>query len=143
VREFLSKSIAAGLSTGVVLLWWPVLFDRVDSVTSWFARGVTWTVLFEMLLLALVPFERALWETPGGERVSHRVGAAHSRLHAGSPRRRLSRLSALASAAVVVPVALLVTGLHQGAAEARPVKVVHVTKVVKVIQHAPVQRPQR
>jgi hypothetical protein len=143
VREFLSKSIAAGLSTGVVLLWWPVLFDRVDTVTSWFARGVTWTVLFEMLLFALMPVERALWETPGGERVSNRVGAAHSRLHSGSPRRRLSRLSALATVAIAVPVALLVTGLHQGAAEARPVKVVRVTKVVKVIQHAPVQRAQR
>ena len=88
MREFLSKSIAAGLSTGVVLLWWPVLFDRVDSVTSWFARGVTWTVLFELLLFALIPFEQALWETPRGEAVVGRVGAARSRLHSGSQRRR-------------------------------------------------------
>jgi hypothetical protein len=149
VREFLSKSIAAGLSTGVVLLWWPVLFDRVDSVTSWFARGVTWTVLFEALLFALTPFERALWETPRGELVSTRVGAAHSRLHSGSARRRMGRLSAVASAAILVPVVLLVTGLHQVPASADttavrgPVKVVRVTKVVKVVQHAPVQRPER
>ena len=142
MREFLSKSIAAGLSTGVVLLWWPVLFDRVDTVSAWFARGVTWTVLFELLLLALMPLERALWETAGGERLWSRLGAARSRLHSGSHRRRLSRLSALASGAIVVPVALLVTGLHQGAAEAQPIKVVRVTKVVKVIQHAPVQRAQ-
>jgi hypothetical protein len=146
VREFLSKSIAAGLSTGVVLLWWPVLFDRVDSVTSWFARGVAWTVLFELLLFALIPFEQALWETPRGEAVVGRVGAARSRLHSGSQRRRMSRLSALASLAIFVPVVLLVTGLHQvpaeaGAARVRPVKVVRVTKVVKVVQHAPVQRP--
>jgi hypothetical protein len=147
VREFLSKSVAAGLSTGVVLLWWPVLFDRVDTVTSWFVRGVAWTVLFELLLVALIPFERALWETPGGERVSTRVGAARSRLHSGSPRRRLSRLSAVASTAILVPVVLLVTGLQQAPARAgtdparQPVKVVRVTKVVKVIQHAPVQRP--
>jgi hypothetical protein len=149
VREFLSKSIAAGLSTGVVLLWWPVLFDRVDTVTSWFVRGVAWTVLFEVLLFALTPFERALWETPGGERVSSRVGAAHSRLHSGSPRRRMSRLSAVASTAIVVPLVLLVTGLHQAPASAgmnagpRQVKIVRVTKVVKVVQHAPVQRPAR
>jgi hypothetical protein len=149
VREFLSKSIAAGLSTGVVLLWWPVLFDRVDSVTSWLARGVAWTVLFEVLLFALTPFERALWETPGGERISTRVGAAHSRLHSGSRRRRLGRLSAVASTAVVVPVVLLVTGLQQVPANAgttasqRPIKVVRVTKVVKVVRHAPVQRPTR
>ena len=148
MREFLSKSIAAGLSTGVVLLWWPVLFDRVDSVTSWFARGVTWTVLFELLLFALLPFERAMWETSGGEAVCSRVGAAHSRLHSGTPRRRMSRLSALASAAIFVPAVLLVTGLHQAPAQAgtdrdRPIKVVRVTKVVKVVQHAPVQRPEK
>ena len=149
MREFLSKSIAAGLSTGVVLLWWPVIFDRVDSVTSWFARGVTWTVLFEVMLYALTPFERALWETSGGERVSTRVGAARSRLHSGSPPRRLSRLGAMASTAIAVPVVLLVAGLHQTPASARanpmqqPVKVVRVTKVVKVVQHAPVQRPDR
>ena len=46
-----------------MLLWWPVLFDRVDSVTSWLARGVAWTVLFELLLVALLPFELAMWET--------------------------------------------------------------------------------
>jgi hypothetical protein len=149
VREFLSKSIAAGLSTGVVLLWWPVLFDHVDSVTSWFVRGVAWTVLFEVLLFALTPFERALWETPRGELVSTRVVEARSRLHSGSPRRRLSRLSAMASAAILVPVLLLVTGLHQAPARAQtnamrgPVKVIRVTKVVKVVQHAPVQRPER
>jgi hypothetical protein len=148
VREFLSKSIAAGLSTGVVLLWWPVLFDRVDTVTSWLVRGVAWTVLFEFLLVALIPFERALWETPGGERVSSKVGAAHSRLHSGSQRRRLSRLTALAGTAIFVPVLLLVTGIHQAPAHAgtepvRPIKVVRVTKVVKVVQHAPVQRPSR
>jgi hypothetical protein len=149
VREFLSKSIAAGLSTGVVLLWWPVLFERVDSVTSWFVRGMAWTVLFEVLLFALTPFERALWETRGGERVSSRVVEARSRLHSGSPRRKLSRLSAVASAAIFVPVVLLVTGLHQAPANAqmnrspRPLKVIRVTKVVKVVQHAPVQRPER
>ena len=146
MREFLSKSIAGGLSAGVVLLWWPVLFDRIDTVPSWVVRGVAWTVLFELLLLALIPFERALWETSGGERVSTRVGAAHSRLHSGPPRRRLSRLSAVACAAILVPVVLVVTGLHQAPASAdtnameRPVKVVRVTKVVKVIRHGPVRR---
>ena len=143
MREFLSKSIAGGLSAGVVLLWWPVLFDRVDTVTSWFVRGVAWTLLFELVLLALIPFERALWENERGERVAGRVGTARSKLHSGPQRRRLSRLSAVASAAILVPVVLLVTGLHQAPARAgtQPIKVVRVTKVVKVIQHAPVKRP--
>jgi hypothetical protein len=152
VREFLSKSIAGGLSAGVVLLWWPVLFDEVDTVTSWFVRGVAWTVCFELLLVALIPFERALWETRHGARVARTFGSAGTRLHAGSPRRRMSRLSAVATMALAVPVVLLVAGLHKqapAAAEAstkRPTKVVRVTKVVRpvtvkrIVERAPVQQ---
>jgi hypothetical protein len=147
MREFLSKSIAGGLSAGVVLLWWPMLFEDVDTVTSWFVRGVAWTICFELLLLALMPFERALWDTARGERISSRFGAAGSRLHAGSRGRKLSRLSAVATVALSVPVALLVMGLQEHAparAEAKPVspiKVVRVTKVVnvkRVVERAPV-----
>jgi hypothetical protein len=150
VREFLSKSIAGGLSAGVVLLWWPVLFENVDTVTSWFVRGVAWTVCFELLLVALIPFERALWETTHGERIARSVGNAGSRLHSGSPRRRISRLSAVATVALAVPVVLVIAGLNEHAparAEAqavRPIKVVRVTKVVRpvtvkrVIERAPV-----
>ena len=136
MREFLSKSIAAGLSTGVVLLWWPVLFAEVDTVTSWLIRGVAWTVCFELLLIALVPFERALWETAHGERISRRMGSAGSRLHSGSSRRRMSRLSVVATVAIAVPVVLLVAGLQKQApahAEAAPIKVVRVTKVVRPV----------
>jgi hypothetical protein len=152
VREFLSKSIAGGLSAGVVLLWWPVLFAEVDTVTSWFVRGVAWTVCFELLLVALIPFERALWETAHGERIARRVGSAGTRLHSGSHRRRMSRLSAVATAALALPVVLLVAGLHKQApahAEApaaSPIKVVRVTKVVRpvtvkrIIERAPVQQ---
>jgi hypothetical protein len=152
VRELLSKSIAGGLSAGVVLLWWPVLFDQVDTITAWFVRGVAWTVCFELLLFALIPFERALWETRRGERLSTRVHAAGSRLHSGSRRRRLSRLSAVATVAIAVPVVLLVTGLQEqttARAEApavRPINVVRVTKVVKVqkvVRRTPVAPPAR
>ena len=115
MREFLSKSIAGGLSAGVVLLWWPVLFEEVDTVTSWFVRGVAWTVCFELLLVALIPFERALWETARGERISRRDGqrglasplglapAPH-----GPPERR-------GHVALAIPVVLLVAGLHEQA----------------------------
>ena len=136
MREFLSKSIAAGLSTGVVLLWWPVLFAEVDTVTSWLIRGVAWTVCFELLLIALAPFERALWETAHGERISRRMGSAGSRLHSGSSRRRMSRLTVVATAAIAVPVVLLAAGLQKQAparAEAAPIKVVRVTKVVRPV----------
>jgi hypothetical protein len=148
VREFLSKSIAGGLSAGVVLLWWPVLFDEVDTVTSWFVRGVAWTVCFELLLFALIPFERALWDTQRAERIVQRVGSAGSRLDSGSPRRRIGRVSVVAGVALAIPVALLVAGLHKQlpvraeAAVVRPIKVVRVTKVVrpKVVRPVTVQR---
>jgi hypothetical protein len=148
VRHLLSKSIAGGLSAGVVLLWWPVLFPEVDTVSSWLVRGVAWTVCFEVLVYALMPFERALWETSRGERLACRVDAAQSRLHSGSHRRRMSRLSAVATMAMAVPVALLVTGLQKqptARAEApvvRPINVVRVTKVVKVEKVVPAERAQ-
>lgn len=146
MRQLLSKSIAGGLSAGVVLLWWPVLFRDVDTVSSWFVRGVAWTVCFELLMFALIPFERALWETSRGERLAGRVGEAQSRLHAGSHRRRMSRLSAVATFAMAVPVALLVTGLQQhpttsAGRHVKPVKVVRVTKVVKVEKVVPARAP--
>jgi hypothetical protein len=151
VGQFLSKSIAGGLSAGVVLLWWPVLFERQDTVTSWLVRGMVWTVLLEVLVFALVPVERALWETGQGKRIRGRVGAAHTRLHSGSRRRKLGSLGALATVAVAVPVMLLAMGVQERtptkaeAAPPRPIKVVRVTKVVKVkkvVQGAPVVRPE-
>jgi hypothetical protein len=153
VREFLSKSIAGGLSAGVVLLWWPVLFDNVDTVTSWFVRGVAWTLCFELLLFALIPFERALWETGRGERIARRVGDAGSRLHSGPPRGRIRRVGAVASMALAIPVVLVFAGLSEHvsaraeAPEVRPINVVRVTKVVhpvrvkKVVERAPVPQP--
>lgn len=147
VRDFLSKSLAGGLSAAVVLLWWPMLFPEVDSVASWLARGAAWTIAFELLMLAFVPFERALWETTRGERITQRVGAANSRLQSGSPRRRIGRLSGLAAVALAVPVVLLAMGLQEyvpAKSEAKPVKVVRVTKVVRpvtvkrVVERAPV-----
>src|SRR5215212_7083329 len=150
MREFLSKSIAGGLSAGVVLLWWPVLFEDIDTVTSWFVRGVAWTLCFELLLFALIPFERALWETPHGERIARSVGNAGSRLYSGTPRRRMSRLSAVASLALAVPVVLAMAGVskhtpaHAEAQPVRPINVVRVTKVVrpvtvkKVVERAPI-----
>jgi hypothetical protein len=150
VREFLSKSIAGGLSAGVVLLWWPVLFDEVDTVTSWFVRGVAWTVCFELLLVALIPFERALWDTARAERMVQRVGSAGSRIDSGSHRRRIGRLSVVAGVALAVPVVLLAAGLHKQlpvraeAATTRPIKVVRVTKVVHpvTVQRVVEQVPQ-
>jgi hypothetical protein len=113
VREFLSKSIAGGLSAGVVLLWWPVLFDRVDTVTSWFARGVAWTVLFELLLCSrCIPFERA-HVGDGAARTSRPAASAPPGGSTPARRGAASAGSAPRLDRVLLPVVLLVTGLHR------------------------------
>lgn len=55
----LSKLAAGGLSAGVVLVWWPVL-PHSSGAGSWVLRGIIWTCLFELLVLALEPLERSL-----------------------------------------------------------------------------------
>jgi hypothetical protein len=142
VRQFLSKSLAGGLSAGVVLLWWPLLFPD-DTVASWLARGVAWTVCAELLLLALGPLEAAVWETPGGERLIGRAREAGARLRSGSRRRTMLRLATIAAAALAIPAALLAAGPAERApakAATRPVKVVEVTRVVRPVTVKRVKR---
>ena len=142
MRLFLSKAIAGGLSAGVVLLWWPLLFPA-DTLASWFVRGVVWTVLFELLLVAVGPLEAALWETGRGERLAGRAREAQSRLRSGSPRRTLARLSVIAVAAGAMPAALLAAGLSEGTPskdEPKQVRVVEVTRVVRPVTVKKVQR---
>jgi hypothetical protein len=142
VRQFLSKSLAGGLSAGVVLLWWPLLFPDA-TLASWIGRGVAWTVCVELLLLAIGPFEAAVWETRGAGRLIRRAREAKERLRSGSRRRTLTRLAAIALAALSIPGALLAAGPHERAparAEVRPVKVVKVTRVVRPVTVTRVKR---
>jgi len=134
VRQFVSKSIAGGLSAGVVLLWWPLLFPD-DTLVSWLVRGIAWTVCAELLVLALGPFEAAVWETQGGERLMRRARVAEARLRSGSRRRTLTRLAVIAVAALAIPGALLAAV----PAERPPAKAV--TRKVKVVQVTRVERP--
>jgi hypothetical protein len=68
------------------------MFFPTDSVTTWLGRGVVWTLAFELLLVALSPFELALWSTHRGTRISRRVEAKRALLdhesegHAGHAR---------------------------------------------------------
>jgi hypothetical protein len=131
VRQLTSKSLAAGLSAGVVLLWWPLLFGT-DTVGSWLARGVTWTVCYELLVHALAPFEAALWATSGGERLRRRLKSGLS-ISAG---RRMRGAGAVAAVAIATPATLLAVGLHEGGAKAPTsdrTKVVRVTRVVRPV----------
>lgn len=141
VRQLGSKLFAGGLSAGVILLWWPMFF-HTDSVTTWLCRGVAWTLCFELLLLALSPFEAELWATHRGERLSRKAHAARARLHHDSRRRRMSRLGVLAGLALAVPLALIALGLGSHVPTQKPVvpKVTQVTRVIRVVKPVRVQR---
>jgi len=134
VRLFVSKSLAGGLSAGIVLAWAPVLLAS-DTVLAWLARGVVWTLLFELLLLGFKPFEHALWETGRGEQLSRRMERLQSRLHSGPQRRRVGRLAGLAILPVATAVLLVASGLgvERPDAEADSERVVRVTNVTKPV----------
>jgi hypothetical protein len=141
VRQLGSKLLAGGLSAGVVLLWWPMFFPT-DSVTTWLGRGVVWTLAFELLLVALSPFELALWSTHRGERISRRVEAKRALLDHESPNRRIGRRAALAISALALPLALIAVGAsaHIPTHRPAPPKVMQVTRVVRVVKPVRIQR---
>jgi hypothetical protein len=142
VRELCSKLLAGALSAGVILLWWPTIFP-VDTVISWVARGLAWTLLFELLVLAIMPFERSLWGTDRGRRLETKVlAAAKSRISHDDPRRHLGRQGAVAMTALAVPLVALGAGVsnHLPLHTAKAAAPVHVTRVVKVVKRVQVRR---
>jgi hypothetical protein len=125
VRELLSKLVAGGLSAAVILLWWPRFFP-VDNATTWLVRGVLWTLSFELLLHALVPVERALWDTRAGEKV--RGGASKVRT------RSMRGRAAIACSALAVPAALLTFAPAPPAKHVAVAPVRHVTEVKRIVK---------
>jgi hypothetical protein len=97
VRHLLSKLVAGGLSAAVILLWWPRFFPA-DTAAAWLARGVVWTLSFELMLHALAPLEELLWERPAARRVRHLAAQAS-----------VASRTALACATLAIPAALLAT----------------------------------
>lgn len=131
VRELISKLVAGGLSAAVILLWWPQFFPT-DNATTWLVRGVVWTLSFELLVHALMPIERALWESHAGSRV--RSGASRASSRFGSPRRSVRGRAGVACAALAVPVALLVAAPQQPAKPKTAAAVRHVTEVKRIVK---------
>jgi hypothetical protein len=119
------------------------MFFPTDSVSTWLGRGVVWTLSFELLLVALSPFELALWNTHRGERITRKVEAKRALLDHDSPKRRIGRRAALATAALALPLALIAVGVssHIPTGHAvTPPKVMQVTRVVRVVKPVRVQR---
>src|SRR4051794_13688799 len=125
VRELISKLVAGGLSAAVILLWWPRFFPA-DNATTWLVRGVIWTLSFELLLHALAPVERALWDSRAGSRVRERASNAHSRSLRGR--------AMVASAALIVPLVLLTFAPAPTVKTSQAASVRHVTEVKRIVK---------
>jgi len=115
-----SKVLAGGLSAGIFLLWWPAHVTTTGS--EWlFVRGILWSLVFEILLLAFNPLEKAV------------IGAVRAR----EPRRlgtpRIARVLTFAGVAVAVPLVMLAGSRPPAAAPARAAapKVIVKREIVK------------
>jgi hypothetical protein len=133
-EHLLSKLIAGGLSAGVVLLWWPHFFPH-DSAGSWVARGIAWTLLMEILVVAVSPIEHVLRAHLAALAPVGRVSSFMTR----SSRTRAWLALALAATAVTVPLMLIATG-HPAKAQAPKPQVTNVTRVVKVVKRVQVRK---
>jgi hypothetical protein len=134
VRHLLSKIVAGGLSAGVILLWWPLVFPS-DTVESWLVRGVLWTLCFELMLHSFAPLEDALWRSRAARRMAAQAQAAGVRFGTDSPdKRRWGRL-AVAVVALTVPLTLLATApAHRLSPKPAAASVKHVTQVKRVVR---------
>lgn len=134
-EHLFSKLIAGGLSAGVVLLWWPRFFPH-DTAGGWVARGIAWTLLTEILVVAVSPLEHAM-----RARVAALgpVGQVRSFLSTSTRLRAYFALG-LAAVAVSVPLTLIATGHPAAADTPKPREVTKVTRVVKVVKQVKVKR---
>jgi hypothetical protein len=95
MSDIFSKVLAGGLSAALFLFWWPTAVP--GSGAEWLLlRGILWALVFEMLMLAFSPLERAV------------TGAIRARAIRGrlAPRQG-ARALALALAGLAVPAALI------------------------------------
>src|SRR5215218_121909 len=134
VRHLLSKIVAGGLSAGVILLWWPLVFPS-DTVESWLVRGVLWTLCFELMLHAFAPLEESLWRSRTARRVVSQARTAGARLGGQSDLRRGHGRVAVAAVALFVPLTLLATApAHRMVPKPAAASVRHVTEVKRVVR---------
>jgi hypothetical protein len=152
-EHLLSKLLAGGLSAGLVLVWWPTFFSH-EGIASWVWRGLTWTLLFELLLGALTPLESALFNSHWARKLRSKMKPQLTRMRGFFPSHPMASGALLAASAIALPAGLIISGSdHIKPVQAakiikvtntkvvKPVKVVKVTKVVKerVLVPGPVQ----
>jgi hypothetical protein len=130
-KDLFSKLLAAGLSAGVFLIWWPQ-HHATTGLTSLIVRGALWTLGYELMLLAFTPLERLLRRS-----LSAHVGRVRLRnpFSAVPGTARVGGAAALACAGVAVPVTLLA-----GANAPGPAAIAASTHRVVVVKRPVVKR---
>jgi hypothetical protein len=129
--DLISKLLAAGLSAGVFLIWWPE-HHATAGLASLVVRGALWTLTYELLLVAFTPLERL------GRRA---IAARAHRLRPRNPfaavpgPARVGGACVLACAGAALPLALLA-----GAQGPSPARAATTTKRVVVVKRPIVKR---
>jgi hypothetical protein len=130
VSNLVSKIAAGGLSAGVFLLWWPQHVHG-DGVENLIVRGLLWTLLAELLIVAFSPLENRAaaaarrWTAPAVAHVRGRIAAVPGRARTGGA-------VVMACAGLAAPIALL-------AGAGRPVK--PAAAKTRVVERVIVQKP--
>jgi hypothetical protein len=131
VSNLISKIAAGGLSAGVFLLWWPQHVHG-DGLENLIVRGLLWTLLAELLIVAFSPLENRATAAVR-RRTAPAIAHVRARIAAVPGRARTGGAVVMACAGLAAPTALLAGAGHPvkpAAAKARVVERVIVQKPV-------------
>jgi len=135
--------MAGGLSAGLVLVWWPVIFSQSASIGSWVWRGLAWTLVFELLLGLLVPLQSKMSKHPLAIRAKVSLQAKINHGKNYLPEHPVTSTLLLAAVALALPAGLIISGpapvkqtkrplqiIKKQTKIIKPVKVVRITKII-------------
>jgi hypothetical protein len=103
--HLLSKILAGGLTAGVFLLWWPRHFPA-EGLEWLVVRGLLWTLVFELLLVAFAPVEDMAMRRVRN-RLQRRRDRVRARIESTPAGVRTGGVVAVACIGLVTPLALL------------------------------------
>src|SRR3954470_6226136 len=129
--DLISKLLAAGLSAGVFLIWWPE-HHATAGLASLVVRGALWTLTYELLLVAFTPLERLARRAIAAR--AHRLRPRNPFAAVPAPA-RVGGACVLACAGAALPLTLLA-----GAQAPRPHRAAATTKRVVVVKRPVVKR---
>ena len=130
-KDLTSKILAAGLSAGLFLIWWPE-HHATNGLASLIVRGALWTLCYELLLLAFTPLERLARSAISAR--AHRLRPRNPFVAVPTPA-RVGGACVLACAGAALPLTLLA-----GAQAPAPARAAHATKRVVVVKRPIVKR---